>query len=376
MFPDGRIPEIVHEADLTMRSSYDPWVHRVILQSLLDNQVVIDIGSGNMALDDPCIIRMDVNLSPYVDLVADVHHLPFQAESVDYIFSLAVMEHLRNPFQAAEEMFAALKGGGYIYHECNFVFAYHGYPHHYFNASLQGLEQVFSQYIALRKGVAPYQMPSFAIAMVIQTYLRETQADNYRHGRRLTKLLQQVLAQDLIASDLYFSEKGALSVAAGTYFAGLKPAEQGTGLIPGILQKIWQEDKGFQERFPNIVDLTTVENILIWAKEEGRWQYESIEKYLKELQPFNKRGGDAEWNRQAIREMGFQEPKYGAVGYDPDLPVEQNAQIAEEQYQEKRRQASLQQPSLIKRIWNAQRTRTRRILLREILDEARDWLNK
>ena len=94
MFPDGRIPEIKHESELTVRQTYDPWVHRVILQSLLDHQVVLEVGSGNLALDDPCIIRMDVLLSPYVDLVADVHALPFLPESLDYIFSLAVVEHL------------------------------------------------------------------------------------------------------------------------------------------------------------------------------------------------------------------------------------------------------------------------------------------
>jgi SAM-dependent methyltransferase len=78
---------------------------------------------------------MDVAWSPYVDLVADAHALPFLPGSLDYIFSLAVVEHLRNPFLAAQSMVMALKDGGFIYHECNFVFAYHGYPHHYFKGA-------------------------------------------------------------------------------------------------------------------------------------------------------------------------------------------------------------------------------------------------
>ena len=114
MFPDGSIPEVRHESELLIRQSYDPWVHRVILQSLLDDQVILDIGSGNMALDDPCVIHMDVMLSPYVDIVADAHFLPFLPESIDYIFSLAVFEHLRNPFVAARSIYEVLKDGGYI----------------------------------------------------------------------------------------------------------------------------------------------------------------------------------------------------------------------------------------------------------------------
>ncbi len=115
MLPDGKIPEYTHSASLTVRQSYDPWVHRIILQSLLDHQIVVDIGAGNMALDDPCIIRMDISLTPYVDLVADVHFLPFLPESIDYIFSLAVVEHLRNPFLASQSIYNALKDGGFIY---------------------------------------------------------------------------------------------------------------------------------------------------------------------------------------------------------------------------------------------------------------------
>ncbi len=130
IFPDGSVPDYKHQNDLITQNAYFPWIHSVILKSLLDNQIALNIGSGNMALDDPCIIRMDIVLSPYVDIVADVHALPFLPESLDYIFSLAVIEHLRNPFIASQAMYEALKDGGLIYHECNFLIAYHGYPHH------------------------------------------------------------------------------------------------------------------------------------------------------------------------------------------------------------------------------------------------------
>jgi uncharacterized protein YbaR (Trm112 family) len=151
LFPDGSLPEIVHQETLNVLNSYNPWVPRLMLQSMLDDQIVLEVGSGNMALDDPCIIRMDVMLSPYVDIVADVHALPFLPESIDFIFSLAVFEHLSNPFLAAESIFEVLKDGGYIYHECNFVFGYHGFPHHYFNASMQGMEQIFKAFTSIRK---------------------------------------------------------------------------------------------------------------------------------------------------------------------------------------------------------------------------------
>ena len=329
MFPDGSLPEIKHESELLVRDTYDPLVHRVILQSLLDNQIVIDIGSGNMTLDDPCIIRMDVMLNPYVDLVADAHHLPFLPESVDYIFSLAVFEHLRNPFQAANSIYETLKDGGYIYHECNFVFAYHGYPHHYFNATLQGLEQIFSAFVTLREGIAPYQMPSFALDMLIRTYLRYTHAREYKHGKHIANLLNTILNEDLTQYDIYFSEEEALNVAAGTFFAGIKQDSPDSTTVPEIILEIWKQNKELQYRFPNVNQLTTSNNILAWAKQEGKDHYKKIAEYLVSINQFNKRGSQSPWHRSEIHNMPFVEPKFVAINFDPEAPMAENARIAD-----------------------------------------------
>ena len=328
IFPDGRVPEIQHEADLPTRSTYDPWVYRIILQSLLDNQVVLDIGSGNMTLDDPCIIRMDVMLSPYVDIVADAHALPFLPESIDYIFSLAVYEHLANPFLAAQSMYEVLKDGGYIYHECNFVYAYHGYPHHYFNASLQGLEQIFSKYVPLRKGVATYQMPSFALDMVLRSYLRHSHAKDYQHGKPITELLQSIINIDLTQYDIYFSEDEALNVAAGTYFSGMKQTNPNSTIIPPLIYESWKGDSNLREKFINIYDLTTTKNIMAWALREGRTQNAEIDQYLRNLHPFCKHGETATWDREYIHSLPLVEAKFGAIGFSPDEPMAINSQIA------------------------------------------------
>jgi SAM-dependent methyltransferase len=332
VFPDGRIPDVQHEAELPTNSTYNPWVHRVILQSLLDDQIVVNLGSGNMALDDPCIIRMDVILSPYVDIVADAHALPFLPESIDYIFSLAVYEHLYNPFLAARSMYEVLKDGGYIYHECNFVFAYHGYPHHYFNASQQGLEQVFSDYVPLRIGVAPYQMPSFALNMMLSSYIRHSHANEYHHGKVLIEQLQRIIDLDLIQYDIYFSETEALNIAAGTYFAGMKQITPGSTLVPLVIREKWESGSGPEKQLENINDLTTVKNIMTWAVQEGRKRHPAIDQYLSEVKPFNKREGSASWNREYIRSLPLVEPQFGAVGFDANRAIAENAKIALERF--------------------------------------------
>ena len=328
VFPDCSVPEIEHEDELLFRDDYNPWVHRVILQSLLDDQIVVEIGSGNMALDDPAIIRMDVKLTPHVDVVGDIHAMPFLPGSLDYVFSLAVFEHLRNPFMAAQSLYEVLKNGGYVYHECNFIFAYHGYPHHYFNATLQGMEQVFADFTHLRKGVAPYQMPAFALESVLVTYLKYSQAMQYPHGKQLIPCIHQLLA-NLREYDIYFTEDAAFNVAAGTYLSGFRQASSDSSLIPPVLENLWMNNPELRERFPNMNDLTTVNNVMAWAQGEGRERYPEIAAYLDGIVPFNKRGEDAPWNRDAIRSLPWVEPLFCTTGFDCRKSIAENAAIAE-----------------------------------------------
>ncbi|MBN1373026.1 MAG: methyltransferase domain-containing protein [Anaerolineaceae bacterium] len=331
LFPDGIVPSIQHESGLLVRQSYDPWVHRVILQSLLDDQIVLDIGSGNMGVDDPCIIRMDVGLSPFVDVVGDAHYLPFLPETFDYIFSLAVFEHLKNPFLAARSIFETLKNGGYIYHECNFIYAYHGYPHHYFNATLQGMESVFADFKPLCKGIAPYQMPSFALDMVLRSYLHHSQAKQYLHGNIIVEKIQNLLKENLSQFDIYFTEEQALNLSAGTYFSGIKQTTPNATVIPRLIIEEWLQSPDLQKRFPAYENLTTTNNVLLWAKGEGRLKNGAIDEYITSITPFNKRGKEIEQNRRYIYSLDIVEPSFGAIGFSAGNTIAENSKIAEKQ---------------------------------------------
>jgi SAM-dependent methyltransferase len=288
--------EVAHEAELVLREGYDPWVHRMVLQSLADDQVVLDAGCGNMRLDDPCIIRMDVQLTPYVDVVGDLHALPFKPATLDYIFSLAVIEHLRQPFTAAAEMYSALKPGGYVYGESNFVFAYHGYPDHYFNASIHGLQQVFAQFATLRLGVAPYQTPSFAVEHVLSNYLAFFQPQTPPE-ERFARLLRHALTYPLHHYDARFPKEAWFRLAAGVCFLGLKQPGGSESVIPAPVLSAYRASTELQSRFPNPNDLSLPDNLMIWAKTEGSRQHPEVAAYFANLQPFAKAGqaADRSW---------------------------------------------------------------------------------
>ncbi|HEX6292571.1 MAG TPA: methyltransferase domain-containing protein [Herpetosiphonaceae bacterium] len=288
MLPDASIPETQYQHELDIRQGYDPWLHRVVLQSLPASAIILDMGSGNMALNLPNVIRMDVTLTPYVDVVGDTHALPFLPESFDFIFSLAVIEHLRQPFVAAQEMYDALRNGGYVYGECNFVFAYHGYPHHYFNATQQGMEQVFTPFTRLRSGVAPYQMPSFAVRSLLESYRRDLGTEGQPDVRELHVLIDRILDLPLSTYDRRFSESAALYTAAGTFFFGVKSPHGTSDVIPEVVQAAWRSTPALQRQYPALLNLGTARNIMQWAKTGGRQQDAAIERYFAELRPFQK----------------------------------------------------------------------------------------
>ena len=169
-------------------------------------------------------------------------------------------------------------------------------------------------------------MPSFALNSLIQTYLNVSHADQYAHGKRLTSLLRQVLAEDLIQYDIYFSEQEALQVAAGTYFAGVKQKTSTSTLIPEPIHGLWRTTATLRERFPEPNRITTTDNLFLWAKHDGRAHYQEIRRYFETLQPFAKKDGD--WQRTHIHALPLEEPYFGAIGFDPHKEMRENAHLA------------------------------------------------
>jgi ubiquinone/menaquinone biosynthesis C-methylase UbiE len=82
----------------------------------------------------------------FPDIFGDAHALPFCDDSFDFIICQGVLEHLSNPFNAADEMYRVLKRSGKIYLDTAFIQPYHGVPWHYFNFTLSGLREVMKSF--------------------------------------------------------------------------------------------------------------------------------------------------------------------------------------------------------------------------------------
>jgi SAM-dependent methyltransferase len=73
-------------------------------------------------------------------LICDGHELPFASGQFDVVTSVAVFEHLYNPFQAAAEKYRVLRPGGVLVGSVAFLEPFHG--NSYFHMSHLGLTEV------------------------------------------------------------------------------------------------------------------------------------------------------------------------------------------------------------------------------------------
>ncbi|MFM9140261.1 MAG: class I SAM-dependent methyltransferase [Solirubrobacterales bacterium] len=107
---------------------------------------VLELGAGRESARAANLTRTDAFVydAASLDAVADAHALPFADGSFDFVFSLAVFEHLHSPWVAAQEIARVLRPGGRVYVLCAFYQQLHGYPDHYFNATESGLRRLFA----------------------------------------------------------------------------------------------------------------------------------------------------------------------------------------------------------------------------------------
>jgi SAM-dependent methyltransferase len=89
----------------------------------------------------------------------------------DAVFSIAVLEHVRNPFRCAAEIARVLKSGGELYCCIPFLQPLHGYPHHYFNATPQGARRLFEDLLRVESvGVPRALHPVWALSWIVRSW--------------------------------------------------------------------------------------------------------------------------------------------------------------------------------------------------------------
>ncbi|MER9425966.1 class I SAM-dependent methyltransferase [Mesorhizobium sp. M0317] len=137
-------PQLESKIDAVSSHFYGGMIHE-FLKRLPSGAIALDAGAGLRKRPVPNVINVEIYDYPSTDVLAIGQSLPFKDNSFAGILSLAVLEHVDDPFQCARELVRVLKPGGKLLLMMPFLQAEHGYPSHYFNATRSGATKLFEQ---------------------------------------------------------------------------------------------------------------------------------------------------------------------------------------------------------------------------------------
>jgi SAM-dependent methyltransferase len=184
------------------------------------NPIFINLGSGPLKLDDD-IINIDISRYKDVQIIADIHRLPFKDNSIDGVINIAVLEHVKDPMAVINESYRVLKKGGCIYSVIPFMQGYHASPWDYQRYTCEGIKNLHKVFECLDTGI--YAGPTSGFLWILQ----EWQSIFFSFGgRKLYKLFYFIFMVTLwpikFLDILLVHYPMATNIASAHYFLGKK----------------------------------------------------------------------------------------------------------------------------------------------------------
>lgn len=194
--------------------------HKVILDRVPMEEIVINLGSGPTSLSDR-ILNVDFHPYKNVDIIADVHCLPIKSNSVGGVISIAMLEHVGSPKSVVDEMHRILKPGGHIFSIVPFIFGYHSAPDDYYRWTKEGIKKLFSPFREIEIGV--YSGPTSSLLIILQEWLAMLLSFRSRFLYQILYIFFMILLTPFKIIDFYLHKHPeAHKTAATLYFIGKK----------------------------------------------------------------------------------------------------------------------------------------------------------
>jgi SAM-dependent methyltransferase len=131
----------IEDTEAVSANGYDGNIIKLIEE--YPSGLLLDCGAGKRDVYYDNVVNFEIVDYDTTDVVGVGEELPFLDNTFDAVISVAVLEHVKDPFRCAKEIIRVLKPGGKLYCSVPFLQPYHGYPHHYYNMTHQGLRTLF-----------------------------------------------------------------------------------------------------------------------------------------------------------------------------------------------------------------------------------------
>jgi SAM-dependent methyltransferase len=213
---------IVH-TNAVSANPYDSVTERLIEKN--PGRLILDCGAGFRPVYYDNVVNYEIVDYDTTDVIGVGEYLPFKNESFDAVLSHAVLEHVRDPFKCAEEITRVLKPGGTLLCSVPFLQPLHGYPHHYFNMTGQGLRRLFEDRLTIEQQTVPnYLTPIWWLTWALSSWVGglSSEAQHEFKKMRIGDLLGAPASYQSENWVRELSEEKNFELAAGTFIQARK----------------------------------------------------------------------------------------------------------------------------------------------------------
>jgi SAM-dependent methyltransferase len=109
-----------------------------LLSSLPADAKGLNIGAGKSKIDSR-ISNLEMEAGEGIDIVGSVESIPCPDNCFDFVITQEVLEHVKSPFTAIQEIYRVLKPGGTAYIQLPFVIGFHPCPADYWRFTQEGI---------------------------------------------------------------------------------------------------------------------------------------------------------------------------------------------------------------------------------------------
>lgn len=192
--------ELIRESGIAVTEAvssngYDGYVDAMIAD--FADGLILDCGAGKRPVYYDNVLNFEIVDYDTTDVLGVGEALPFKGNSFDGVISIAVLEHVRDPFKCASEIIRVLKRGGRLICCVPFLQPEHGYPHHYYNMAPQGLRALFDRSLAIDDHlVIDSILPVWSLKWIAQAWAAGLQGQALAAFRALT--METLIESDVV----------------------------------------------------------------------------------------------------------------------------------------------------------------------------------
>jgi len=198
---DFMTPEIRQQFNITSTenvSAHDYDQQTIELIDAHAGGLLLDFGSGLRSTYYEDVVNFEIAPFYSTDVSGVGEHLPFSDATFDVVFCLAVLEHVTDPFACAAEIGRVLKPGGTLLSQVPFLHEYHGFPHHYFNMTLQGHRRLFEDDFEIVELTVPWHMwPIKGLGRFLRIYRQSLTGEDRSEFEQMT--VREIIDRDFYA---------------------------------------------------------------------------------------------------------------------------------------------------------------------------------